>query len=153
MSPQNHHIFYVFFECLMCGLSLSALIFGIKYRNKFPELSHLYIYSLASLLQNSITIILSNRFPLDVKVDYYSMECFLVIEFFSIYYFFYKCSVFSRRAKILLVFLSVMFLFVNSIQFILLDPFENYLGIFLFIDSYFPLPFRTFPSATSSQSP
>jgi len=99
------------------NLCLSAFCFyvGVKNRKKHRELNHLFIYTIASLLQTvlikSIDIISkAHSMPNRAMYSKISIPVFILTEFVCIYFFFYKVSFFNNRIKKVLLASSILFL-------------------------------------------
>lgn len=102
---------------IACNLALSLACFysGIKNRKKHFELSHLFIYSFASFIQTLLMKSLEAISKIDrIKHIYIynksSIQAFILIEFLSIYFFFYKNKSFVSSIKRLLLCTSIFFL-------------------------------------------
>lgn len=111
---------------VICFLIISILCCytSLKYRTKYLELNHLFLYSLASLSQTILTkalAVLSGTISTQ-RVNIYtniSIHIFILIEFSSIYFFFYKNNVFTKLVKktlslICIVFISFYIVTLNS---------------------------------------
>jgi len=126
----------------MYSISLCCFIIGLAQHKKHKELSHLYIYALASFIQNTIGEILIKRkifaFYFTAKFGILAMHVFLLIEFACIYYFFFKTEIISGTARKMLFLLLICFL-CFYIREILAPNFFRQVGDFYFLDSCFIL--------------
>ena len=112
MNLFKHDYIYTTTNLLMYILSLIAFVVGLKYKKRHQELSHLYLYSLASFLQNTISVIFFEKRFLGVNfnsnTEYISIAGFLIAEFFFIYLFFLKTKIITDfTKKILPIFLYI----------------------------------------------
>ena len=114
MNLFKHDYIYISTNLLMYILSFVAFIIGLKYKKKHQELSHLYLYALASFLQNTISIIFFGnsflRISFNSKIDYISIAVFIIVEFFSIYFFFLKTKIITDFTKKILPIFFIGFL-------------------------------------------
>lgn len=93
---------------LICVALLSFCV-GLKFRKRHRELSHLYIYALASACQSIIYIFLSaskKTIPINI-----SIHIFLIIELSCIFFFFYKTDILTKIVKIYLLFMFLLCIF------------------------------------------
>jgi len=138
----KHDNLYIILNLLMYTISLCCFIIGLAQHKKHKELSHLYIYALASFIQNTVGEMLIKRkifgFYVTTKFGISAMHVFLLIEFVCIYYFFFKTKIISDLAKKMLVLLFACFL-CFYIRETLTPNFFKQVGNFYFLDSCFIL--------------
>ena len=98
------------------NLCLTTFCFyvGVKNGKKHRELSHLFIYTIASILQTVLIKsldIISKVHPIPRLSTYckISIQMFILTEFLCIYFFFYKVSFFNNRIKKILLASSILF--------------------------------------------
>jgi len=138
----KHDNVYIILNLLMYAISFCCFIIGLTKKNKHKELSHLYIYALASFIQNTIAEILIKRkilgFYFSIKFGTLAMYVFLLIEFVCIYYFFFKTKIISGLARKMLILLFIGFLWFYIRKFLAPIIFKQ-VGDFYFLDSCFIL--------------
>jgi len=98
----------------LCLLTFCFYI-GVKNGKKHRELNHLFIYTIASILQTALIKsleIISKTHPIPNLTMYskISIQVFILTEFVCIYFFFYKVSFFNNRIKKILLVSSILFL-------------------------------------------
>lgn len=105
-----HHISH--FTLLF--IALTSFIFGLKYRKSHKELSHLFIYSIASFLQ---VLFIKVSFIFNFKNEHIektaikaSIFIFITIELSCLYLFFYKTKLFSKLIRKVIVYMYITFL-------------------------------------------
>lgn len=130
---------YAIANLSMYLLSLITFLIGIKSRKKHTEISHLYIYSLASFLQTTSTLFVNpNRYfgnDVCIMINKLAINFFVVIEFFCIYLFFYKSKVVNGIAKKSLHFILLIFLITYFLRLINVKDFVYSITDFYFFDS------------------
>jgi len=85
-----------------CGVIVSISVY--KLRNVGVQYKYLYIYPIASFLQNIFALIINSTFlHADKKASIISISiyAFLIIEFYSLYYYFVKSLKYNKSRKIL----------------------------------------------------
>ena len=124
---------------LMYFLSLITFIIGLKFRKKHKEISHLYIYSLASFLQTTISNSFYVREFSGIEISYnmteLSISIFIIIEFSCIYFFFLKSKIINGLAKTGLYFLFVAFVAYYIFELFTVKNFVYSIKGFYFFDS------------------
>jgi hypothetical protein len=132
---------------LILFISIITAIIGIIKKNKHKALSHLFIYPLASFIQDNLTLFdpitgLKIFETVNENVLGKSIHIFIIVEFTSIYFFFYKLSIFSNQIKKNIIYLFIAFFCIYFIMAITLENFSLYYEKIYFIQSCFIL----FPS-------
>ncbi len=84
---------------------------GIKYRKKHEQLKYLYLYPLSSFLQ--IAIFYSTAYfsiPKHLLIFFVklSIHCFIIIETASIFFFFWKINILTKKIKVKLLILYIL---------------------------------------------
>lgn len=96
--------FYTNILAMLC--SFACMITAFIRRNKFKELKLMFLYPLSSLIQTIISYALTYFYPSMniqniIKSINLSINLFLLIEFISIFIFFYQVVLISKLKKIL----------------------------------------------------
>lgn len=143
MELLRHDYTYIYSNSLMYILAFIAFIIGLKYRKRHKELSHLFIYSFASLLQNTISVIIIGKtiftFNITSKVESISIHIFIILEFFCIYFFFLKTSIITGLGKKMLPIFIMPFLYFYLSKWITKENFLKNISDTYFLDSCFIL--------------
>lgn len=105
--------FYTNILAILCAFACT--IMGFIKRNKFKELKLMFIYPLSSLIQTIISYTFTYFYPnINIqKIDQYinlSINLFLLIEFISIFIFFYQVVLIGKLKKTLKLILSTYIL-------------------------------------------
>ncbi len=125
-------------------ITIATIIIAIVRRKKHKVLSHLFIYPIASYLQNHKSLFFrifnfNSTSKTKLLLDNLSIPIFIIIETVCIYIFFYKISIFSnivkRNIKCAFVFFLIIFFLSELIS---KDDFESHRKIY-FIQSCFVL--------------
>lgn len=121
-------------------IAFTGFLIGLIYRKKHKELSHLYIYALASFLQ-ILYVEVANMFfdtpvvHLDLVFQGISIHLFIIIEFVCIYLFFLKCSIIDTASKKIITLVSLIFLLTQILALFFLRDFLKSYEKYYFIES------------------
>lgn len=124
MPLFKHDFLYITFALLSYSLSFAAFIIGILNSRRHQELSHLWFYSLASIVESSISYIIDSlNFPkttisMSSNISSSAIHLFIIIEFICIYIFFFKTKLMGEIVKKILLILSFCFFILYIILFI-----------------------------------
>jgi hypothetical protein len=139
MNLFKYSYLFTVTNLLMYFLSAIAFFIGIKLRKKHKEISHLYIYSLSSFIQNTILIFFSPgklfRISISDYIDNISANIFIIIEFICIYLFFSKSKVITGAAQKSLNFIFAIFFFYFSYKIVSVKDFIYSFGSIYFFES------------------
>ena len=105
---------YFYMDLISIFCALIASIIGVIMRKKYMALRFMFLYPLASFLQTSVTYFLDFILKVDTSFStHFSIIIFLLVEFFSLYIYYYKIIKNSSFRKILItVFIIYLSLFI-----------------------------------------
>lgn len=134
---------FIFLNTIMYILSFITFIIGIRFQKKHKELSHLFIYSLASFLQTTISVIVFGKhifgININLKAESISLHIFIVLELFCIYFFFLKTTIITGLGKKALPIFFIFFVYLYFLQWLKKDDFLKNIGNTYFLESLFIL--------------